>query len=207
MEPDYTDYRQAIDAIRAGQEERVLKTLYREYLEAFIVFMSAQFRIQADEAIEILTQTLTIFWEKARNGNFPDLKNASLKTYLFSIGINLKLANLKAQKLKKARFGPESLETYTNSLSIEIELPWDEALEIQPILARLVQQLRPACTTILTLTILEKRPLSEVETSMGYKDSNSTAASQSRCLAELKTLIQKALSKDQLEAILHKLRL
>lgn len=203
-EKNYLDHQQAVTAILEGKDEEVLRYLYRHLLSDFIRFVDHQHRIKdVAYADEILIQVLTIFWEKVMSRSFPNLGQASLKTYLFSIGTN-KILDEKARSQSRKT---DPLENYLDQIACDIDLSWDDQLEFRDLLKKALLHLTPKCQEILTHSLLNQNTLEEIKIKMSYKDVDTAASAHSRCQSHLKDCIKRLLSKEQLGEILNKLRL
>jgi DNA-directed RNA polymerase specialized sigma24 family protein len=204
----YLDHKKAVSSIQQGKGNDVIKALYRLLLADFSRFAHHQHQItDAGYIDEVLIQTLTVFWKKAISNQFPELKKASLKTYLFAIGENIILNDRKKSIKLTDLSQAEPIEQHLDHESIEMHIHWDDQLTFRGLLTQALQQLSPKCREILTYSLLQQHTIEEIKNEMVYKNIDSTAAAHSRCLSDLKALIRQMLTKEQLDEILQQLRL
>lgn len=199
--PETTDYLHAptaVAAIRNGQAEAVLTTLYKRLLPKFLIWASRRFAQHEQDLPDVFQDVLLAFYESVEKGRFPVLQQASLQTYLFNIGF------FKLIKISKKRFVllPDEIDRARAKEPVYSSFSWEESPDITPILRQAIGQLSPACHRLLTFSLLEQKSNAELQQLMEYKDQNTTAAARSRCLAGLKSFLKNNLSDDQLDALL-----
>ena len=178
----YSD-EEILAGLRGGREKsrEVLKFLYREHF-AMIRKMIVTNSGNPEDAHDIFQEVLVIFYEKVRNDKLR--LSALVSTYLYSIGRNLWIDQLRKRKVDlKFR---DSLPQQQ-----DLETPVKRLLEKEKLglLKKLMTQLKKDCYKILTLSIYEERPMKEISFALGYKNEQIARNKKHRCLKYLKSLI------------------
>ncbi len=168
--------------LKSGNQN-AYKALYDENRDAFLAF-ARKHRVTEDDAIDIYQEAHIVLYENIVNGKLTKL-NSSLKTYVFSIGKYKIYERLRASK---------KLVLVDNEFQMN---QWDEELEYdettlnnqQKLLKEQLKNLGERCRNILELFYLDGLNIEEIRIKEKYGNANTVKAQKSRCLKQLKTLI------------------
>lgn len=177
MKTDHTH--QLIQDIKAGKEE-ALKTLYRDYQPAFLVWAAKRFQLSEDDLQDVFQDVVIIFYKNVRSGKLEVL-TSSLKTYLYGIGKNLLLK--KSAKQQKTT----PLEDY-DLPPIEMKLLYHiEQNHQQVVLQTAFEQLKDNCRQILTLFYYKRYSTEAIMHTMNYRNTETVRSRKLQCLKALRT--------------------
>lgn len=87
-----------LDRIKNG-DERQMKVLYERHQKEFISWIKNRYACSEDQAKEYYQLAVVTFYENVRSGKINNL-NCSIKTYLFAIGRNQALEQLRRDERK-----------------------------------------------------------------------------------------------------------
>lgn len=87
-----------LDSIKNGDEQQ-MKVLYERYRKEFISWIKNRYACSEDQAKEFYQFAVVTFYENVRSGKIVSL-NCSIKTYLFAIGRNQALEQLRRDERK-----------------------------------------------------------------------------------------------------------
>lgn len=158
-------------------DESVLQLIYRQYYQA-IVHLVMNNNGSLQEAKDVYQETLIIFYEKVKEGNFE--LNCKLKTYLYSISRNLWLKQLQHKK------------RFTNSISDSeeyLEIPWEEASKKEnqyQAMHTALESLGEPCRSILTDFYMHSQSMEEITEKFGYTNADNAKNQKYKCLKRLK---------------------
>ena len=154
--------------------------IYEGYRDAFIAF-AAKYDIDQDSILDIYQDSMLTLYENVMKGKVKDF-SSSIKTYLFSIGKFKLYEQLRAHKkvvLVDNFFDQEEM----------IEVTTTELTEQQLLLKKHFQKLGERCRNILELFYLQDLKIKEIMTVANYENENTVKAQKSRCLKQLKKMI------------------
>lgn len=154
-----------------AKNPKEIEHVYKMYKKGFILFIS-KYGLAHDDILDIYQDSIIVLLENIDKGLLDNFK-ADLKTYLFSIG------KFKAvKKLKKAP--PKEIEWYKeDSNNEELILKLEIGLD----------KLGPRCYEILKLFYYENKKLDDIQTLLGYDKKEVLKSQKSRCLKQLKEII------------------
>ncbi|MGV8111824.1 MAG: sigma-70 family RNA polymerase sigma factor [Lentimicrobium sp.] len=173
-------------------KSHIIKEFYDSYRISFMKFAKAHYKVGDSFACEIYQEAYYHMYTNFIDGRVKKLKS-SLKTYLFSIGKNLIL-----NELKRTR----STQEY-NEIIEDGELPELEIIEAEndrtkklAIIRDIVSGLKDPCKSILTKFYWGKKKLIEILKLMPrYTTIDSLKAQKSRCLKQLEGLVKSEFDK------------
>jgi RNA polymerase sigma factor (sigma-70 family) len=158
-------------------DDRILQVIYRQYYQTIVnLVMNNSGSLQ--EAKDIYQETLIIFYEKVKEGNFE--LNCKLKTYLYSISRNLWLKQLQHKK------------RFTNSISDSeeyLEIPWEEAGKKEDqyqAMHTALESLGEPCRSILKDFYMHSQSMEEITEKFGYTNADNAKNQKYKCLKRLK---------------------
>lgn len=167
-----------IRALQNG-EEQVLKQVYRQNYPVVVNFVITNGG-SLQEAKDIFQETLIIFYEKVREGDFQ--LTSRIKTYLYSVSRNLWLKQLKKKK---------QLEEPLKDTDEYIDPDTGDALQReQQYLAmhHALSAIGEPCGSILRDFYLNSKSMEEISDRYGYTNSDNAKNQKYKCLQRLKKL-------------------
>ena len=173
--------RQWIQSLQKGD----LKTLEEVYLQFKGGFLSyaRQYPIEMDVVLDIYHDSIIALYENFARKNMNTMKS-SLKTYLFAIGKYKILAYLKSNT-RQPHISIEE-EPAVEFQLFEIDTDEDRLAQLNEAL----DQLGPICQQMLKLFYYKGLKLEAIQHQMAYESKDTVKSQKSRCLKQLKKLIQ-----------------
>ncbi|WP_299761168.1 sigma-70 family RNA polymerase sigma factor [uncultured Dokdonia sp.] len=169
----------SITTLRTG-DPVAYQVIYEGYRDAFIGFAS-KYDIQQDTILDVYQESMLALYENVMSGKVKDF-SSSIKTYLFGIG-KLKLyEQLRAQKKMVL------VDDFPEQGEIE-EIETMELTSQQKALKKHFQNLGDRCRNILELFYLNGLRIKEIMIAANYENENTVKAQKSRCLKQLKTMM------------------
>ncbi len=135
----------------------------------------------ADDADDILQESVVIVWERVRAGTFEP--NARLGTFLFGVARNLWLRRLARRRRELPMVGDP------DQVSADEEEEEDERVEQVQIAFK---QLGEPCRTLLLLYYWERLSMSDVAMHIGFANADVAKAKKYQCKEQLRRLMAKA---------------
>lgn len=163
------------------EDNKALKQIYLEHKEEFLGF-SKKFSIQENDALDCYQDAIIALQEQAIKGNLDTLKS-TIKTYLFGIGKYMMYE--KARKNSKVVFQDSPLK---DTDIIEVDY-YEEVTEQQQKLQKGIQQLGKRCREVLRLFYYRGFTIDEIAEHLSYENKNVVKSQKSRCLKQLKNII------------------
>lgn len=166
----------------ANDDKSVLDALYKEYRDPFLNYFK-RYSLSEDEIKDLYQETMIAFYQNGVRGKLADLKS-SIKTYVFGIG-KYKAIDMLRKQSKKLEL-PKVEEEFEI-----IELEEKELSNEQKKLKMYFGQLGESCQKMLTMFYYRGLDIGEIVSIGGYKDANSVKSHKSRCVKQLRNLINK----------------
>jgi RNA polymerase sigma-70 factor (ECF subfamily) len=169
----------SITTLRTG-DPVAYQVIYEGYRDTFIAFAS-KYDIDYDTILDVYQESMIALYENVMKGKVKDF-SSSIKTYLFGIGKFKLYEQLRAQKKvvlvddfqgQQAMIDPETTELTAQ----------------QKALKQHFQKLGERCRNILELFYLQGFKIKEIMTAANYENENTVKAQKSRCLKQLKTMM------------------
>lgn len=135
----------------------------------------------ADDADDILQESVVIVWERVRAGTFEP--NARLGTFLFGVARNLWLRRLARRRRELPMTGDPDL------VSADEEEEEDERVAQ---VRNAFKQLGEPCRTLLLLYYWEQLSMSDVAMHIGFANADVAKAKKYQCKEQLRRLMAKA---------------
>lgn len=178
------DHRNLEEIKKSFQEKGslALNDIYRSYREEFISF-GRKYELDDDEILDVYQDAIIVFYENVQSGKLSVL-TSSLKTYLFSIG-KYSIYNLQKKKKKTVSFEKEHLENIDLGAIHQIYESDTKVLALQKALNNIGEN----CRKVLTLFYYHSYTIEAIMHEMDYKNENVVRSHKSRCLKNLKQLI------------------
>ena len=164
-----------IAALKNG-DRREIEKLYNQYRNGFILFLS-RYGLPQDELTDIYQDAVVALIENARKGLMDDLE-VELKTYLFAIG---KFMVFKRFRKEKEINAEDLIFEWYDAGSEETEAPR---------LREALNRLGGRCYELLNLFYYQGKKLDEIQVLMGYDKKDVLKSQKSRCLKQLKEIME-----------------
>ncbi|MBT8183905.1 MAG: sigma-70 family RNA polymerase sigma factor [Eudoraea sp.] len=162
-----------------------LKALYNAYRAPFMGF-GKRYHLDAATLADIYQEAFLALRKKAISGKL-DKVNSSMKTYLFGIGKYMIFDSLKAKK-RITSYEPQ-LHVVDDQIEAITLNPSEALTEEQTLLRKYFKKLGEKCRLVLTLFYYRGLSIKEIVLEAGYKDENNVKATKSRCLKQLREMI------------------
>ena len=162
-------------------DEEALKSIYGIYKNEFVNYFRT-YNINDEELLDIYQDSIIVVYQKFSNENF-ELKNSSLKTYLYGIAKHKIYDYFKRKNYKTNDF--EDLKINDK----EFELKKAPSL-YEKLLAKHLKSISESCQEVLRLYYYRNLSIKEIVMKTDYKDENTVKSHKSRCLKRLKALCE-----------------
>jgi len=162
----------------ASGDKNALADVYLAYKNEFLFYFKS-FQINREALLDIYQDSIVVIYQKfLREG--LELKESSLKTYLFGIGKNKVYTYFKHNKIKNIDLSRLKIEddNYTDSEPNPYAVKLSEKLN----------ELSYSCKRVLEFYYYRGFTIKEIVEATGYKDENTVKSHKSRCLKRLKQL-------------------
>ncbi|WP_191860799.1 RNA polymerase sigma factor [Hanstruepera ponticola] len=170
--------------IRQG-DSKVLEAIYVDNRLAFLNF-GLKYNLNEEALLDIYQDAIIAFVENVTNGKIIAL-NSSVKTYLFSIGKYMIFKKLK----KESKLETLDLDDKRLELSIKLidNINDETDNEHNKLIEHCLDKLGYQCQTVLKLFYYNGLTLEEIQKHLDYSNYNTIKSQKSRCLKNLKELI------------------
>jgi RNA polymerase sigma factor (sigma-70 family) len=189
--PLFRSDKSIIDAI-ANNNETVLDYLYQANLK-MISKLVCENNGTEEDAVEILQDTLVLFWEKVVKGNLN--LTSKISTYLYAVAKNKWLQEL--NRRKKIASIDDIYNNPGNDRSVMEQL---EEEETNKIVRSCIKRLKPLCRKILILYYYHERSLREIKDITGLANEDVAKAKKYQCKKELENMLQ-SYFKDRIDSL------
>lgn len=161
------------------EKDLVVTELYKIFRADFLTFIN---RYSGDKELNVdcYQESIMALYENLKNKKILDSKS-SVKTYLFAIGKN-QILNAIKKKIKTVESQDFDLD------NIQIHNDVDE--EQKDFLSRGFDQLGDKCKEILINFYYKQYSIDAIMHSMDYKNENTVKAHKSRCLSQLRSILE-----------------
>ncbi|MFT6970183.1 MAG: RNA polymerase sigma factor (sigma-70 family) [Roseivirga sp.] len=171
-----------ISDLRNG-DQKTLEKIYSDYRTGFLAFLTTTHNCSTEVAIDIYQYVILSFYENVVDGNFEEMSEAGLKTYLFSIGKNKLLGDLrKRSKLSLLEAYSDDALIEEGSLETTINERYDEVSDV-------ISNLGNPCKRILELFYFNKLSTDEIAKIMGYNNGNTVKNLKYKCIQRIKKIV------------------
>ena len=159
--------------------EKALKSIYNNYKGEFISYFR-KYKINTEDILDIYQDSIIVVYQKFSKGN-AELRNASLKTYLYGVAKHKMYDYFNQKNYKTNEF--EDLKIVDEEFEIKKEPSLYEKL-----LAKHLKTISESCQQVLRLYYYRNLSIKEIVMKTDYKDENTVKSHKSRCLKRLKAL-------------------
>lgn len=157
-----------VEAIIEGDHEWY-RALYAEHRDAFVLWARKQYQVRDEEAHDAFQEAVIVLYRKSRNNELAVL-NCSVRTYLFAVGRNHLLTQLRVVRRQGA------LDEDAHGIPIDLVATNVMDEQERDTTAALVRQrlteLKPDDRRVLELYYLEGKDMDAVAEAMGLKNRN-----------------------------------
>lgn len=182
-----------IQKIKAGGQTE-LSLIYETYRHEFLHWIGREFHCDEDDAKDIYQLTILIFYDNIRQGKLEHLVS-SVKTYLFGIGKNIMMDNLRKAKrhtpIDQERWLKEYLVDETDHLPPE---PLFEAAK------KALTKLGNPCQQLIEMFYYGRKSLEEITEALSYKNTETTKNQKCKCMKRLRKLFEEEQSKTLIDS-------
>ncbi|MBT1699216.1 sigma-70 family RNA polymerase sigma factor [Fulvivirgaceae bacterium PWU4] len=187
----YTD-KEVLEAIRAGNDDEVLKYLYKHVLpriKKYVVSNSGS----EDDAKDIFQDAVLIFYRHVKEGKFRD--GNEIAGFIFSVGRNLWI-NLVRKRNRDVALTDEATHIETDESSSTQLI----AREREEFVSKMFSMLGETCRTLLTYSIYHRLSMKEIKEKMGFTSENVAKTKHYKCKQRLIGIVKDNASiKDMLQ--------
>ncbi|WP_299674644.1 sigma-70 family RNA polymerase sigma factor [uncultured Dokdonia sp.] len=169
----------SITTLRTG-DPVAYQVIYEGYRDAFVGFAS-KYDIHHDIILDVYQESMITLYENVMRGKVKDF-SSSIKTYLFGIGKFKLYEQLRDQKKMVL------VDDFNDQEAME-EVEIIELTDRQKALKQHFQKLGERCRNILELFYLNGLRIKEIMIAADYENENTVKAQKSRCLKQLKTMM------------------
>lgn len=179
-----------IEKIRSGGKAE-LGVIYEEYRKEFLHWISKEYHCSSDDGKDIYQLTILIFYDNIRQGKLEHLVS-SVKTYLFGIGKNIALENMRKEK----RYTPINQDSWLNDYVADESGQGTDETFFEFAKTALIKLGQP-CQQLIELFYYEKKSIAEIASSMHYKNGETAKNQKCKCMARLRKLFEIEMTKPQ----------
>lgn len=170
------------EAIKAGSE-KILFHLYEAYRSEFLNWAVRNHRVSKEEAKDHFQEALIGLYKNVKTGRVDTLE-ASIKTYLFTIGKNIILNALKRKEIEAKVYGSMTIEN-DNVINDRYEREG-----IVNLIKRLYLAIGSPCKEILEMYYEKGFDMESIANRIGYKNSDVAKKKKYECLKALEERIK-----------------
>lgn len=171
-----------------GQTE--LGMIYEEYRTEFLKWVVKEYNCSEDDSKDIYQIAILIFYDNVKTGKLEHLVS-SVKTYLFGIGKNIVMENMRKTK----RQTPIDQERWLKEYLIDEphEVTSDASLEIA---TRALNKLGEPCRKLVEMFYYERKNLEEITNALNYKNAETAKNQKCKCMKRLRKLCEEEINKN-----------
>ncbi|PZX20132.1 RNA polymerase sigma factor (sigma-70 family) [Breznakibacter xylanolyticus] len=160
---------------------RVITQLYKQHYSAFIGYMRQSFSdLRTDEVEDIYSESFQVFCGYVNAGKLTDMR-CSIKTFIFSIGRNMAIDEMKRKGKIWLTERIHDIEEPDSDLLPELD-------KKTMLLNQIVGKLTDPCKTLLTLYWYHEKSDKEIVEQTNYQSTDTVKNQRSRCMKTLKKM-------------------
>lgn len=164
---------------------KAMTELYHEYRDEFLRH-TAQYPLSHTEKIDIYQDAFIVVYEGLKYGHIKIEK--TIKHYLYGVGRNMIIDKI-ASQIRERKLIAEMTKDKVKVDTGYYQLP--SLSEPEERLHRAIEALSAKCKEILVLFYFRKYSIDAIMRAMNYNNENVTKSHKSRCLKNLKMILQK----------------
>jgi RNA polymerase sigma factor (sigma-70 family) len=170
-----------------GQHQ--LGLLYQEYRSEFLHWVEKEFNCSSDDSKDIYQATILVFYDNIQSGKLEHL-TSSVKTYLFGIGKNIAMENIR--RAKRSTPLPHS-QWSMEYLQEEHDYSNDEM--VCEGIRRAMNRMSESSKRLLQLFYYERKSMKEISVILNYRNSDTAKNQKCKHMAQLRKLVEEELSR------------
>ena len=193
-----------IDGFSANNETTIAK-FYNEYRVTFCSYFKSHYNKEQEYVVDLFQDSCLAVYNNVQSGRLTS-KNltSNLKTYLFQIGKYSLMArdrkehNLQSTSLDSIYIDEDGNEHIPGDIKAGLktvnsdEEYYREKTEREEFVERVVSDMKPPCSKILTLFYWNKKSMSDIATAIGMSGADSVKTQKFKCMKKLDTLLRAA---------------
>ncbi len=172
-----------INLIR-NEDSRGLSLVYEKFRHEFIHWIIKTYGTDPDDAREFYQASIVILYDNTMAGKLDSLQS-SLKTYLFGIGKNLALQQLRLNHRKQKTGAEFYIKNYVLD-NQEDKMKEEVNLEI---VSQSFSTLGEPCHELLSLYYYKKKSMEEISATLGYKNPETAKNQKYKCMERLRKIV------------------
>ena len=170
-----------------GQTE--LGMIYEEYRTEFLKWIVKEYSCSDDDSKDIYQLVILIFYDNVKTGKLEHLVS-SVKTYLFGIGKNIVMENMRKTKRQTPIDQERWLKEYL------VDEPQEETYDANfEIAKRALLKLGEPCRKLVEMFYYEKKSLEEITNTLNYKNAETAKNQKCKCMKRLRKLCEDEINK------------
>jgi RNA polymerase sigma-70 factor (ECF subfamily) len=167
-----------LQELKNGNKE-VLSSIYLSYRTEFVNWLKVKYKIDTERALDLYQQTIVVFYENILQGKLVEI-NSQLKTYLFAIGKNKLMEEIRVSKKVEQNF-----ELKEESIPENEEEQREERIKQ---IKESLQKLGDHCKQLLQLFYYQNLSFEEIMVKQGYKNKNTAKNQKYKCMEQLRKI-------------------
>ncbi len=172
-----------LDLMRSGDEESLV--LLYESNRRPVVNLVLRNNGSAEDAEDVLQESLVVLWERIRSGRFE--YKAKLSTFIYATAKNLWRQRLRRKGREAvAELDPEGTEDLSPS-PLENLIESEQSLMVSGALGKIGEQ----CRKLLLLFYWEELPMEEIAGILGFANADTVKAKKYQCKKALEDVLRK----------------
>ncbi len=171
--------------ILTNSNPKDISTLYYKYRAAFLNF-GKRYGANTDIMVDIYQEAFIVIRKHAIQGRLEQV-DSSFKTYLFGIGKRM-IYNYHKQRKHTVSLDSEIHIINDKVEEVDFDLADEPSIE-QKLLRTFFNKLGKRCQEMLTLFYYRGLTIDEIAKKSGYENTNVVSSQKSRCLKQLKEII------------------
>jgi RNA polymerase sigma factor (sigma-70 family) len=180
--------RELIAEVKKGNFN-LLDEFYRANKSAFFKWIYKSYGLTATESEDIFQDAFEVLFKKITLEKLDNLQ-ASLKSYLFSVGKYMVYSKFRNQKTVSLEVNQNESQLFKNNQIQILPLEMDPEEQQLEVVMACKKTLSTSCQSILDLFYSEKKSMREIALLLGYKNEDVAKSQKVRCLTELRKCVQ-----------------
>lgn len=162
-----------LDAIRRGQDNKVLDSLYKNVLPTITNFICSNSGNE-DEAYDVFQDAVALFYRLVINEEFNE--KYKIAGFLYTVSKNYWIN--RAKKLKRqTQFGDIGIHEKVEDNALNDIMDVEKRKAVMELFSRMGEK----CLKLLTFSVLHKMSMDEICLELGYPNANAAKTQNYRC--------------------------
>ena len=171
-----------IEAIKSGSE-RILLLIYEVHRNDFIKWASQNYNISSEEAKDHFQEAIIALYHNVKTGATETIET-SLRTYLYSIGKNSILNNIRHKNYE---------DSFKKSNESQFHNPIEDVHDkeyLEQMVKKIFNLIGHPCKDILDMYYNKRFDMESIAKRMGYKNANVAKKKKYECIKEIEEKIK-----------------